>query len=130
MNARRELLARLAAGDERSVREVLAPGPSPGTEGAARSLALDRRIGALVRLSALLALDASTTSLQWAAEAALTSGVDEDAIVGVLLATAPILGSAWLVATAPRLTLALGLEIQPPAEVWQPLALLTQQPCV
>jgi 4-carboxymuconolactone decarboxylase len=126
-----ELLARLAAGDEGSVREVLAPSAGPGAAGDPPRAALDRRIGALVRLSALLAADACTTSLQWAVEAAMTTGVDEDAIVAVLLSTAPIAGSAWLVSIAPRLALALGVETPEPAtRDWQPLALLAQEPCV
>ena len=94
------------------MREVLAPNAGLERGGVARAV-LDRRIRALVRLSALLAADACTTSLQWAVEGALATGVDEDAIVAVLLATAPIAGSAWLVATAPRLALALGVETQP-----------------
>lgn len=108
-----ELLAKLATSDERSVNDVLAPTARlADTEHIGRA-ALDRRVGALVRLSALLAADACTTSLQWAVEAALTCGVEEDAIVAVLLCTAPIAGDAWLVATAPRLALALGLETNP-----------------
>jgi 4-carboxymuconolactone decarboxylase len=127
LNSAVELLARLAAGDERSLRKVLSPSPSAGATGDAPRGSLDRRIGSLVRLSALLAADACTTSLHWAVESALASGVDEDAVVGVLLATAPIAGSAWLVAAAPRLALALSIETQPAAcASAQRLALLAQ----
>ena len=64
----------------------------------------------LVRLAALLVLDASTDSLRWAVDLASSSGIDDDAVVAVLLAAGPAAGSAQLVASAPRLALALGLE--------------------
>ena len=73
---------------------------------------LDRRTRTLVRLAALLALGAPTTSVQWAAELASTNGADVDAIAAVLLASARAAGSAQVVESAPRLALALGFDVE------------------
>lgn len=105
------LLRRLAEGDENSLRQVLTP--PPGVRGAlADDDGLDTRTATLVRLGALLAVDASTTSLRWAVERASCTGADDDAIVGVLLTAAPAAGAAQLVASAPRLALALGFDME------------------
>jgi 4-carboxymuconolactone decarboxylase len=104
----RDLLRRLAANDERSVRAVLALSPAYG--GRAQRSALDRRTRWLVHLAALLVVGASPESLRWATELACTSGADDSAVAAVLLAAAPAAGSAQVVAAAPRLALALGLE--------------------
>jgi hypothetical protein len=103
------LLRQLAEGDEHSLRQVLAP---PATALALAEQRLDTRTATLVRLGALLALDASTTSVRWAVERASCMGADDDAIVGVLLTAAPAAGAAQLVASAPRLALALGFDIE------------------
>ena len=68
----------------------------------------------LVRLAALLALGAPTTSLRWAVELATTAGADDDAVVAVLLRTAPVAGAAEVVAAASRLALALGFDVELP----------------
>ena len=110
-NPARALLLRLAAGDERSLQEILRPGPEPvsGEEATAAS-GLDRRTRLLVRLGALLVLDASTDSLRWAVELASTAGVGDDALAAVLLATGSATGSAQLVSSAARLATALDYE--------------------
>ncbi len=104
------LLRRLAEGDENSLRQVLMP--PPAASGALADHRLDTRTATLVRLGALLALDASTASLRWAVERASCMGADDDAIVGVLLIAAPAAGAAQLVASAPRLALALGFDME------------------
>ena len=107
-NPARDLLLRLAAGDERSLHAVLrAPlEPEHGDEVVAGS-GLDRRTRMLVRLGALLALDAPTDSLRWAVELAAVAGAGEDAVAAVLLATGSTAGSAQLVSSAARLAAAL-----------------------
>lgn len=67
---------------------------------------------ALVHLAALLASGGSTTSLRWAVELALQSGAEDDEIVDVLVTVAAIVGSARVVAAAPRLALAIGYDIE------------------
>jgi alkylhydroperoxidase/carboxymuconolactone decarboxylase family protein YurZ len=104
----RDLLVRLAAGDERSLRAVLRATLEPDqSEEVVAGSSLDRRTRMLVRLGALLALDAPTDSLRWAVELAAAAGAGEDAVAAVLLATASAAGSAQLVSSAGRLAVAL-----------------------
>jgi hypothetical protein len=100
------LLRRLAASDERSLQEVLSSIRGAGT-------ALDRETRALVQLSALLAVGAATVSLRWAVDVASATGVDDARLVGVMLAVAGTVGAAQTVSNAPRLALALGLDVEP-----------------
>jgi alkylhydroperoxidase/carboxymuconolactone decarboxylase family protein YurZ len=109
----RDLLRRLAAGDERSLRNVLAPTPEFSAEAAPLAAVLDRRTRVLVRLAALLAVGAPPASLRWAVELAASAGVDEESVVAVLVAAASAAGSAQVVASAPDLALALGFDVQP-----------------
>jgi 4-carboxymuconolactone decarboxylase len=101
------LLRLLALNDEESVGMVLAGGPGPvgGT-------VLRPKVDLLVRLGALLALGASTSSLRLAVERALGAGASEAEIVGVLVAVAPAVGLARVVSAAPRLALAIGYDIE------------------
>ena|SRR5436305_10834848 len=95
----------MAAGDE--VFLSVAPGderPIPA--------ALDRVTRARVQLAALLMTGAATTSLRWAVERACASGIDDAAVTQVLLSTAPIAGAAQTVAAAPRLALALDIDLE------------------
>jgi 4-carboxymuconolactone decarboxylase len=105
MNRREDFLRRVAAGEERCVQGVLSPEPlQPDV--------LDRRTRALVQLSALLAVDAATTTLRWAAELASSRGADDATLAQVLLCAAPAAGAAQTVLSAPRLALALGLDLE------------------
>jgi len=106
----RNLLRRLAANDESSVRMVLVPSPISGSPAPRSVLGLDRRTRSLVHLAALMVIGASTESLRWATELACTSGADDDALAAVFVTAAAVAGSAQVVATAPRLALALGFE--------------------
>ena len=111
--AREELLRRLAAGDETLLRSILAITPSdaqPSHEG--RRGTLPQATSALVVLAALLAAGGSTTSLRWAVELAARAGVHHDDVIEVLLTVAAVLGSARVVAAAPRLALAIGYDIE------------------
>jgi alkylhydroperoxidase/carboxymuconolactone decarboxylase family protein YurZ len=108
-----QLLRDLAAGDEtvlRSVFEVSRRELHNPRVGSGR--ALPAETFALVHLAALLAAGGSTTSLRWAVELASQSGAGDDEIVEVLVTTAAILGSARVVAAAPRLALAIGYDIE------------------
>jgi alkylhydroperoxidase/carboxymuconolactone decarboxylase family protein YurZ len=96
----------LALNDEPSVRSALTVEPDPGT-----GCALDPRTQALVRLGVFVALDAAPASYGWSVDAALAAGATIDEIVGTLLAVAPVVGSARVVAAAPSLAEALGYDI-------------------
>lgn len=65
----------------------------------------------LVRLAALFAVDASTTTVQWAVERACCAGVSDDEIVAVLVAVGPAVGLPRVASVAPRLALAMGCDI-------------------
>jgi 4-carboxymuconolactone decarboxylase len=107
-----DLLRRLAVQDEDSLRTVLALGPGLADPSDPSVVALTPKIGALVRVAALVALDAPTCALRWAVELASCAGADDDDIVAVLLTLAPDLGVARLVSIAPRLALAIGYDIE------------------
>ena len=103
-----QLLRGLASGDESMLRAVLMLAPPP----APRTRPLPDATAALVHLAALLAVGASTTSLRWAVERALHAGAHDEQLVQVLETVAAAVGSARVVAAAPRLALAIGYDIQ------------------
>ena len=72
---------------------------------------LDARSYALVKLAALIALDAPPASYLWQVSNALAEGATPEDLVGVLIAIAPQVGGPKLVAAAPELMLALGLTL-------------------
>jgi 4-carboxymuconolactone decarboxylase len=112
--AREELLRGLAAGDETLLRSVLAVSPS-GVRPARPAPAAGRlppATSALVVLAALLSANGSTTSLRWAVELADKAGVEREDIIAVLATVAAVVGSARVVAAAPRLALAIGYDIE------------------
>jgi 4-carboxymuconolactone decarboxylase len=74
--------------------------------------ALDPRTQALVRLGAIVALDGTPASYGWSVDAALAAGATVDEIVSTLLAVAPVVGIARVVAAAPSLAGALGYDIE------------------
>ena len=74
--------------------------------------ALRPKIDLLVQLAALLALGGATSSLRATVERATEVGATEAEIVGVLIAVAPVVGLARLVASAPRLAVAIGYDLQ------------------
>lgn len=73
---------------------------------------LDPRAHSLARLGALIALDAPPASFAWQIGIALDSGVTPEEILGVMVAVAPSVGMAKIVATAPEIALALGITIE------------------
>ncbi|SRR6266540_3369926 len=101
-----ETLRSLALNDDRFVASVL----GMGHDTIAVSQ-LDPKSHALVRLGALLAIDAAPSSYHASVEAALAAGASLDEIVGVLIAVAPVVGLARVVSAAPDLALALGYDV-------------------
>jgi alkylhydroperoxidase/carboxymuconolactone decarboxylase family protein YurZ len=79
---------------------------------AAPSRTLTATTSALVHIAAILAVGGSATSLRWAVELALDAGARDEEIVGVLATVAAIVGSARVVAVAPRLALAIGYDVE------------------
>jgi 4-carboxymuconolactone decarboxylase len=72
---------------------------------------LDARSFALVKLAALIALDAPPASYLWQVANALDAGATPADLVGVLIAIAPQVGGPRVVAAAPELMVALGLSL-------------------
>src|SRR5262245_25665282 len=72
---------------------------------------VDARDAALVRLGAMLALDAPTATLQRTVAEAQLAGVSDDEIVHCLVSLVPMLGSARTTSVAPHLALAMGFDV-------------------
>jgi len=72
---------------------------------------LDGKSFALVKIAALIALDAPPASYMWQVANALEEGVTPEEILGVLRAVAPQVGGPRVVAAAPEIMLALGLSL-------------------
>jgi len=72
---------------------------------------LDSKSFALVKIAALVALDAAPASYLLQVQLALDAGASPREILGVLTAVAPQAGMARVVAAAPEIMLALGLEL-------------------
>ncbi len=70
------------------------------------------KVDLLVRLAALLALGAATTSLRATVGQAKEAGATDDEIVGVLIAVAPAVGQARVVSTASKLASAIGYQLE------------------
>ena len=76
---------------------------------------LDPRTFSLVKIAALVALDAPPASYLWQIANALDSGATPQDFVGVLRAVAPQVGGPRAMAAAPEIMTALGLELPPGA---------------
>lgn len=72
---------------------------------------LDPRSYSLVKIAALVALDAPPASYAWQVANALDSGATASEIVGVLRAIAPQVGGPRCMAAAPEIMVALGLSL-------------------
>lgn len=78
----------------------------------------DARTHALIRLGALVALDAPVVSYQSCIALALAAGATADDIVDTLIAVAPIAGGIRVVAAAPAIALAMGYDIDAALEAY------------
>ena len=105
-----QLLRRLGDSEDESLQKVLALRPDADDRGECAA-ALTPRVRTLVRLAALVAGDASTTSLRWAVELAWSTGAVDEEIVGVLLSIGREVGLPRIVDGAPRLAAAIGYDV-------------------
>ena len=105
-------LRRLAVRDDRYIDAVLSEEHANVTLSG-----LDARAHALVRVAALIAMDAAPPSYMSAVEAGLQAGASHEEIVGTLIAVMPIVGMARIVAAAPNLGLALGYDVAEALEI-------------
>jgi 4-carboxymuconolactone decarboxylase len=98
-----ERLRRLAISDA-----CFAEEGAGGAEAGAR--VLDPKTLALVRLAALVAVGGAVPSYGAHADAAVNAGATAAEIVDVLVGVIPVVGLPAVVATAPKLALALGYD--------------------
>ncbi len=104
--ATKDTLSGLSRGDH----DLLTTGLELRAEWQERS-GLDARSYALVKLAALIALDAPPASYLWQVSTALDAGATPADIIGVLIAVFPQVGGPRVVAAAPELMVALGLSV-------------------
>jgi len=102
----REALTGLATGDL----DLIGEGLEMRQQWQARS-GLDDRTFALVKIAALIAIDAPPASYLWQVGNAIDAGATAADLMGVLVAVAPQVGGPKLMAAAPELMVALGLTL-------------------
>jgi len=105
-SATRDALAGLAVGDLEVLEELLEL-----REAEQQKTGLDARTFALVKIAALVALDAPPASYLWQVANALDAGATAEDLIGVLRAVAPQVGGPRVVAAAPEIMVALGLAL-------------------
>jgi alkylhydroperoxidase/carboxymuconolactone decarboxylase family protein YurZ len=96
----KEAFRRLTIGEPSSIESLVVVQP------------LDARTEAMLRISALIAIDAPVSAYRSAVEAAARAGAQMDDLLAVLLAVAGTVGSARVVSAAPRLALAAGYDVE------------------
>jgi 4-carboxymuconolactone decarboxylase len=101
-----QALAGISAGDLTMIQEAVGM-----REAHLASTGLDARTFALVKIAALIALDAPPASYAWQVPNALDDGATPEDVLGVLRAVAPQVGGPRVVAAAPEIMLALGLSL-------------------
>jgi alkylhydroperoxidase/carboxymuconolactone decarboxylase family protein YurZ len=91
--------------------ERLAEAAERGTRGREEIAALDGRTRALIVIGAAICTDAPTKVFQKLVASALREGATPEQILGTLLAVAPEAGGPRIVSAAPKLSLALGYDV-------------------
>lgn len=107
MDPTEDLLRRLAFNDEKALSMVLTRRLGGDDEAS-----LSPKVELLVRLAALLAVEAGTPLLRDTVAQASAEGATSGEIVSVLVAIGPAVGLASLVACAPRLAMAIGYDLE------------------
>jgi len=107
MQSTEEVFRRLTIGDLGMIGAMAGTGP-PG-DGVHR---LDERTETLLRIGALIALDAPQSSYMVAVGAAQRAGVVLEDVLAVVLAVAGAVGSARVISAAPRIALAAGYDVE------------------
>jgi alkylhydroperoxidase/carboxymuconolactone decarboxylase family protein YurZ len=102
-----QTLLKLAVRDDAYVEQLL------GDDRANREAShLDDKTQALVRVAAMVALDAAPPSYMQAIESARAAFASDEEIVGCLIAVLPVVGVARVVSAAPKIGLALGYDVE------------------
>jgi alkylhydroperoxidase/carboxymuconolactone decarboxylase family protein YurZ len=98
------LLRALSIGDEVCLHELLSGGPD-------RRSSIDHRVACLVRLSVVIATDATQPAYQREVQRCLDAGASADEILDVLLTVAANIGASRVISAAPKLAMALGYDV-------------------
>jgi 4-carboxymuconolactone decarboxylase len=106
MDDYQEHLRRLAMHDDALLETIVVQGSSFPTS------VIDERTEALLRIAATIAVDAATSSFQYAVAHALAAGATRDEIVASLEAVTRVTGAARVVHCAPKIALALGYDVE------------------
>src|SRR5215469_1732376 len=101
-----EMLRGIAVGDNDVLAEAIGLREQLRTESH-----LDPKTFSLVKIAALVAMDAAPASYLWQVSEALDAGASPREILGVLTAVAPQTGMPRVIAAAPEIMVALGLEL-------------------
>lgn len=101
-----QALAGLSAGDMTVLEQAVGM-----REASREATGLDPRAFGLVKIAALIALDAPPASYAWQVGNAIDEGASPEDVLGVLRAIAPQVGGPRVVAAAPEIMLALGLAL-------------------
>ena len=99
-------LRKLAVRDDRYIDALLqADSASPTLAG------IDPRSHALIRIGALIAMNAAPPAYMASVDAALRAGASNEEIVGTLITVLPTVGVGRVVTAAPNLGLAMGYDV-------------------
>jgi 4-carboxymuconolactone decarboxylase len=107
MSSAEDGFRRLTIGDPGLLASLSNPGDSP-----LEIRPLDARTDSLVQLAVLIALDAPTSSYRAAVDTAFSTGVRLDELLALLISVAGAVGSARVVAAAPKIALAAGYDVE------------------
>ena len=110
--ATRDILTELSMGDSGALGEAASLREQLRAESH-----LDPKSFALVKIASLVSMDAPPASYLFQVQLALDSGCTPREILGVLTAIAPQTGIPKIVAAAPEIMIALGLELPADASV-------------
>jgi len=99
-------LRRIARSDDKEIETIV--GMRQGLKDITQ---LDNRSFALVKIAALIAVDAPPASYMWQIGNAIAEGVTPEEVLGTMWAVAPQVGGPRLIAAAPEIMLALGLVL-------------------
>jgi alkylhydroperoxidase/carboxymuconolactone decarboxylase family protein YurZ len=99
-------LRRLARSDQRELDDMVGM-----RQGLKDVTGLDDRSFALVKLAALIAVDAPPASYVWQIGNAIAEGVTPEEVLGTMWAVAPQVGGPRIIAAAPEIMLALGIAL-------------------
>jgi 4-carboxymuconolactone decarboxylase len=111
-DATKDVLSGLAKGDTDVLEEALEL-----RETFQENSGLDPHAFGLVKIAALIALEAPPASYLWQVPNALDAGVTPQEILGVLRAIAPQVGGPRVVSAVPEIMVALGLSLPPEQEL-------------